>query len=85
MASMAPTYPPRTAEPGYRAIQVLAYVRAFHAAHGRAPTYAMIRDHFGFQHNGYVHRIVVSLERRGMIARTGQGRVRRIHLLEAKC
>ncbi len=67
---------------GYRGTQVIAYVRAILAADGRAPSYAMIRDQLGFQHNGHVHRVVVSLERRGLLARTGQGRVRRIVLCD---
>ena len=67
---------------GYRGTQVIAYVRAIMANEGQAPSYGMIRDALGFQHNGHVHRVVVSLERRGLLSRTGQGRVRRIVLCE---
>lgn len=65
---------------GYRAVQVLEYVRSELAEHGEAPSYAMIRDTIGFIHKGDVHRVIKSLERRGLLSRAGAGRVRRIRL-----
>ena len=65
---------------GYRAVQVLNYVHAEIAESGQAPSYSMIRDTIGFIHKGDVHRVVKSLERRGLLSRAGEGRVRRIRL-----
>jgi hypothetical protein len=67
---------------GYRATQVLAYVRAVIAADGRAPSYGMIRDNLGFASNVHVCRVVQRLEQRGLLRRVGSGRVRRIRLPE---
>lgn len=74
--------PMRSCVLGYRATQVVTYVRAILADEGQAPSYGMIRDTCGFEHNGHVHRVVVSLERRGILSRTGRGRVRRISLVD---
>ncbi len=76
---VAQVHPPR--EMGYRTRQVLAYVRAVVASEGCAPSYAMIRDELGLAHEGHVCRIIKRLEQRGLVARTGAGRVRRIRLV----
>ena len=65
---------------GYRSVQVLEYDHQTIAEHGQAPSYGMIRDTFGFCHNGDVCRIIERLERRGLLSRVGSGRVRRIQL-----
>ena len=65
---------------GYRAVQVLAYVRAEIETSGRAPSYDMICDQLGISSRGKVSEIVNGLERRGLVSRAGAGRVRRIRL-----
>lgn len=65
---------------GYRAVQVLEYVRRYLGEHGHAPSYVEIRTALGIGSKGEVSRIVAGLERRGMLSRVGQGRVRRIRL-----
>lgn len=67
-------------ELGYRGTQVLSYVRAVIDEQGQAPSYAMIRDALGFNHECHVLRVVARLEGRGLIRRAGSGRVRRIRL-----
>jgi hypothetical protein len=64
-------------ELGYRGTQVLSYIRATFASEGEAPSYAMIRDELGIAHSGHVCRIVKALEARGLLARTGKGKVKR--------
>jgi len=61
---------------GYRSVQVLAYVHDSIAANGQAPSYAMIRDQLGISSKAKVCEIVQRLERRGLLSRAGQGRVR---------
>ena len=65
---------------GFRGYQVLAYVQATIEADGRAPSYGMIRDELGLESKGHVANIVRRLEKRGVIARVGAGRVRRLRL-----
>lgn len=65
---------------GYRAVQVLGYVRSTIAEEGQAPSYSMIRDQLGIGTKGEVCEIVERLERRGLLRRVGHGRVRRIAL-----
>jgi DNA-binding IclR family transcriptional regulator len=65
---------------GYRAVQVLGYVRATIAAEGQAPSYGMIAEELGVSSRAKVHEIVKRLERRGLLRRSGSGRVRRIRL-----
>lgn len=65
---------------GYRGHQVLAYVRSSVANEGLAPSYSMICDELGISTKGEVAEIVGRLERRGLLRRTGAGRVRRIRL-----
>lgn len=67
--------------PGYRAQQVLAFVRGTFDAIGRAPSYREICDGVGIATPGHVSRIVDRLERRGLVQRVGKGRVRRIRLV----
>ena len=68
---------------GYRAVQVLGYVRQVIDEEGRAPSYGMICSALGLDSKRDVCRVVQSLERRGLISRVGQGRVRRIRLVGA--
>lgn len=65
---------------GYRGRQVLAFVRNCMDEEGQAPSYTMIRDELGFNDRAEVCRVVERLEYRGLIARVGNGRVRRIRL-----
>lgn len=65
---------------GYRAFQVLAFVRDEVSSEGCAPSYSEICTAVGIGSKGEVSRIVGSLERRGLIARAGKGKVRRIRL-----
>ena len=65
---------------GYRCHQVIAYIHDEVEENGQAPSYSMIRDQLGFCHRGDVHRVVVRLEKRGLLSRTGSGRTRRIGL-----
>lgn len=65
---------------GYRAVQVLGYVRHTVAEDGVAPSYGMICDQLGIATKGEVSQIVSSLEKRGLLKRAGRGRVRRIRL-----
>lgn len=65
---------------GYRAVQVIGYVRSTIAERGRAPSYAEIMAGVGIGSKGEVSRIIASLEQRGLIRRVGRGRVRRIGL-----
>lgn len=65
---------------GYRSAQVLDYVRRTVADEGRAPSYSMIADELGIATKGEVCKLVQRLERRGLLARAGSGRVRRIRL-----
>ncbi|MEN9924171.1 MAG: LexA binding domain [Pseudomonadota bacterium] len=67
-------------ELGYRGRQVLAFVRDCIDSEGAAPSYTMIRDRLGFNDRAEVCRVVARLEGRGLIARAGNGRVRRIRL-----
>lgn len=65
---------------GYRAVQVLAYVRDEITEHGQAPSYDMIVNALDFSSKARVHDVIVGLERRGLLSRAGAGRVRRIRL-----
>lgn len=65
---------------GYRGVQVLAYVQDTIASEGRAPSYRMIRDQLGICDKGDVGKIVKRLEQRGLLSRTGNGRVHRIRM-----
>jgi DNA-binding MarR family transcriptional regulator len=53
---------------GYRAFQVLAFIRAHMESMGRPPSYREICDEFGLE-RGNCHRMIVSLERRGELVR----------------
>jgi transcriptional regulator of NAD metabolism len=65
---------------GYRAVQVLGYVRETIADEGVAPSYGMIAAELDINGRHKVCKIVQSLERRGLLSRAGSGRVRRIRL-----
>jgi uncharacterized membrane protein len=65
---------------GFRAVQVERFIRKLIAEQGEAPSYAMICAELGIGSKGEVSRIVCSLERRGLLSRTGSGRVRRINV-----
>lgn len=80
MEGMARHKPPRTRVIGYRAAIVLEYVERTIEADGRAPSYSMIRDECDLSSKAKVCRIVDQLERRGLLRRAGEGRVRRIRL-----
>lgn len=79
MGSRALRRAPR--ELGYRAVQVLAYVRETVASEGVAPSYAMVRDALNFCDEAAVCRVVAALEKRGLLKRVGHGRVRRLRLV----
>lgn len=64
---------------GYRASQVLAYVAQVMAIEGRAPSYSMICEELDMERSNLCVTIA-RLERRGLLSRTGSGRVRRIRL-----
>lgn len=65
---------------GYRGTQVLLFVRQAIRKTGDVPSYTEIRDGLGFNDRAEVCRVVQRLEHRGLIYRTGNGRVRRIRL-----
>ena len=65
---------------GYRGQQVLAFVNTTIDEQGTAPSYSQIRDALGFQHKGHVHCVVVRLEQRGLLVRSGIGPAHRIRL-----
>lgn len=66
---------------GYRETQVLAFTQSVINQQGIAPSYGMICAELGIAQRCQVHRIVVNLERRGLLKRVGAGRVRRIQFL----
>lgn len=80
-ARRAPHLPRTTRVPGYRMVQILEYIRATIDVDGIAPSYGMIRDEFGFASKGKVADYIRRLEKYGLIARVGSGRVRRIRLV----
>lgn len=65
---------------GYRGFQVVGLVRERIKSEGQAPSYRMICDELGIGTKGEVAQIVQRLERRGLLRRVGQGKVRRIAL-----
>lgn len=65
---------------GYRETQVLALARQSIERQAVPPSYAMICRELGIATRGEVSRIVANLERRGVLARQGHGRDRRIRL-----
>lgn len=56
---------------GYRAVQVLEFVRLTIESDGQAPSYDMIRDELGISSKAKVSDIVRRLERRGLLKRVG--------------
>lgn len=67
---------------GYRGAQVLDYIETTLAETRSPPSYAMIREAFGFHDDAGVSRVVQRLERRGFIRRIGAGRSRRIRVMK---
>jgi SOS-response transcriptional repressor LexA len=65
---------------GYRAVQVDRFIRQWTDENGQAPTLTIIMSELGIGSKGEVSRIVSSLERRGLLSRTGRGKVRRISI-----
>ncbi len=63
---------------GYLQVQILAYINQTIADEGMAPSYSMIRDRFHLPTNEKVRRVVVALEKRGLLRRVGSCRVRGI-------
>lgn len=49
---------------------------AYIALHGRAPSYGIIRDELGFRDKADVRSVVKRLEKRGLLMRVGDMRVR---------
>lgn len=68
---------------GYRAFQVLNYLNAYFGEHGKVPPYDKICEHAGVGSCGEVSRIMASLERRGLLSRSGNGSAMRITLNSA--
>jgi DNA-binding MarR family transcriptional regulator len=64
---------------GYRQFQVLSFIHARLETAGVAPSYSEICDEFGIERSN-LSQLISGLERRGLIARAGVGRVRRIKL-----
>jgi hypothetical protein len=61
---------------GYRAVQVLTYVHGELERCGIAPSYTMICDELGISSRAKVCAVIKSLEKRGLLSRTGNARVR---------
>lgn len=68
-------------ELGYRGYQVLALIRQRLETHGHAPSYAEIMNELGFYDEAGVCRVVERLERRALVRRVGNGRIRRLRLV----
>lgn len=64
---------------GYRQFQILQCVHDGITSEGRAPSYGMIANALGMT-KGDVCRSVQRLEKRALLSRVGQGKVRRIRL-----
>ncbi len=65
---------------GYRAVQVDRFIRLFNVQAGRPPSYSEIMLGMGIGSKGEVRKLIVSLERRGLLERVGTGREQRISL-----
>jgi SOS-response transcriptional repressor LexA len=63
--------PPR--QLGFRAVQVLTFIRDHMEKHGRPPSYRIISDALMFNDEADVCKCVTRLERRGIIVRIAQG------------
>lgn len=66
---------------GFRGRQVLAFIQSVMDRTGDPPSYSMIADEFGFNDNSHVRQVVVRLEQRGLVQRSGSGRSRRLILI----
>lgn len=64
--------------------EVATFIAAHLRRNGRPPSYAMIRDAFGYQDNTGVRQIVLRLEAKGILKREGTGRQRRIQLVRVR-
>ena len=60
---------------------VARFIAAHMRRNGRPPSYAQIRNEFGYQDNTGVRQIVLRLEAKGIVKRNGAGRERRIQLV----
>jgi SOS-response transcriptional repressor LexA len=58
----------------------MAFVTTTLETTGQPPSYTEIRDHLNFDSRSDVGKVVARLERRGLLRRAGEGRVRRIRL-----
>ncbi len=64
--------------------EVASFIAGHLQRNGRPPSYAMIRDAFGYQDNTGVRQIVMRLEAKGILKREGKGRERRIKLVRVR-
>lgn len=63
---------------------VAAFIRGHLRRNGTPPSYAMIRDKFGYADNTGVRQMILRLEAKGILRRQGQGRLRRIQLVRVR-
>lgn len=68
---------------GYRQVQVLRYIYATIEIEGAAPSQGDIRRRFDMD-RANVSQMITAFERRGLLKRVGDGRVRRIALHNCK-
>lgn len=61
-------------ELGYRAVQILAYIKTHMEQHGRPPSYSEIRDELGFSDKADVCKCVARLEQRALIVKAKPGK-----------
>jgi DNA-binding MarR family transcriptional regulator len=66
---------------GYRGPQVLAFIRNRIETEGSAPTYGEIMRELDLCDRASAYRIVERLEKRGLLSRVRQERVRRVRLV----
>ncbi len=64
----------------YRSQEVLAFIRLKIANDDRVPSYTEIQNALGFATRSDVRKVVIRLEQKGLLERSGEGRQRRIHL-----
>jgi SOS-response transcriptional repressor LexA len=63
---------------------VAGFIAASLRKTGTPPSYAEIRNAFGYQDNTGVRKVIIRLEAKGVIKRYGQGRQRRIKLVRVR-
>ncbi len=64
--------------------EVASFIAGHWQRNGFSPSYAEIRDAFGYQDNTGVRQIVMRLEAKGILKREGKGRERRIKLVRVR-